>query len=52
MIVAAAALEELAIVAPEGDSDAAEELATAVGAALTTVAGPTTAADALSRVLA
>ena len=47
-LVAAAALEELAIVAPEGDSEAAEELANAVGAALTTVAGPATAADALT----
>jgi hypothetical protein len=52
VLVAAAALEELAIVAPEGDSEAAEELASAVGAAITTVAGPATAADALSRVLA
>lgn len=51
VVVAAAALEELAIVAPEGDSDAAEELANAVGAAITTVAGPATAADALTRVL-
>jgi hypothetical protein len=52
VLVAAAALEELAIVAPEGDSEAAEELANAVGAAITTVGGPATAADALSRVLA
>jgi len=52
VLVAAAALEELAIIAPEGDSDAAEELANAVGAALTTVAGPATATDALTRVLA
>jgi hypothetical protein len=52
VVVAAAALEELAIIAPEGDSEAAEELANAVGAAITTVAGPATAADALSRVLA
>ena len=52
VVFAAAALEELAIVAPEGDSEAAETLAVAVGAALTTVAGPATAAEALARVLA
>ena len=51
VVSAAAALEELAIIAPEDDSDDAAALAHAVGAALTTVAGPTTAADALARVL-
>jgi hypothetical protein len=45
------ALEELVIIAPTGDADAATELAHAVGASLTTVTGPTDAADALSRVL-
>lgn len=49
---AASALDELAIIAPSGDADAATELAHAVGAALTTVTGPTDAADALARVLA
>ena len=48
---AASALDELAIIAPAGDADAATELAQAVGASLTTVGGPTDAADALTRVL-
>jgi hypothetical protein len=48
---AAAALDELAIVAPDGDDDAAAALAAAVGAAITTVNGPSAAADALTRVL-
>ena len=52
VLVAASALDELAIVAPEGDADAAVELAAAVGATLTTVSGPTAAASALTRVLA
>lgn len=51
VLVAAGALDELAIVAPEGDDDAAVALADAVGARLTTVTGPTAAADALTRVL-
>lgn len=48
---AAAALDELAIVAPEGDDEAAVALAGAVGAVVTTVAGPSAAAEALTRVL-
>lgn len=48
---AAAALDELAIVAPTGDDEAAAALAAAVGAVITTVNGPTAAADALTRVL-
>ena len=51
VLTAAGELEELAIIAPAGDSDAATELARAVGATLTTVTGPTDAADAVSRVL-
>ena len=49
---AASALDELAIIAPAGDDGAATDLAHAVGASLTTVAGPTDAAEALTRVLA
>ena len=51
--VAAAAgmLEELLIVAPEGDSAEAEKLAASVGARLTTVAGPSEVAAAISRLL-
>ena len=48
---AAAVLDELAIVAPEGDDDAAVALANAVGAVITTVTGPSAAAEALTRVL-
>jgi Mg-chelatase subunit ChlD len=51
VVVAAAALDELAIVAPDGDDEEAVRLAGEVGAALTTVTGPTEAADALSTVL-
>ena len=51
VLVAAAALDELAIVAPDGDADTATELAASVGATITTVSGPTAAAAALSRVL-
>ena len=50
-VVAAAALDELAIVAPDGDDEAAAALADAVGAMLTTVTGPSAAAEALTRVL-
>lgn len=51
--VAAAArrLGELVIVAPESDDAEARELATLVGARLTTVSGPSDAAAALARVL-
>ncbi len=48
---AATALDELAIVAPDGDDEAAVALADSVGAVLTTVSGPSAAADALMRVL-
>jgi hypothetical protein len=51
VVAAAGELDELAIIAPAGDADAATELAYAVGAALTTVTGPTDAADAVTRVL-
>jgi len=51
VVGAAAALDELAIIAPAEDADDATALAQAVGAAITTVAGPTAAADALARVL-
>ena len=51
VVVAAAALDELAIVAPDGDADTATELASSVGATITTVSGPTAAAAALTRVL-
>ena len=40
VIVAASALDELAIVAPEGDADAAAELAVTVGATLTSRGPP------------
>ena len=46
---AAAALDELWIVAPEADSDEAEALAAAVGAPLVTVAGPSSVPDAFAR---
>src|SRR5262249_26862365 len=48
-VVEAAALTELWIVAPEGDSDEAEELARASGARCATVAGPSSVPAALSR---
>ncbi len=51
VVAAAAALDELAIVAPDGDADEATTLAAAVGASLTTVSGPSAAAEALTRVL-
>ena len=51
--VAAAAgmLDELLIIAPEGDSAEAEKLAASVGAKLTTVTGPSDVAAAISRLL-
>lgn len=51
--VAAAArlVDELVIVAPEGDSVEAEALARQVGAPVTTVAGPSAVPDAFARVL-
>ena len=48
---AARTLDELVIVAPEGDSDDAAELAQAVGARWTTVSGPSTIVVAIERVL-
>lgn len=49
---AALALDELAIVAPAGDDEAAAALAAEIGATITTVDGPTTVADALASALA
>jgi Mg-chelatase subunit ChlD len=48
---AASALDELAILAPAGDDEAAVELAGTTGASITTAAGPTDVADALARLL-
>jgi len=50
-VAAAAALEELLIVAPAGDSDEAEAFARRVGARITTAAGPAEVAEAIARVL-
>ena len=50
-VAAARDLDELVIVAPEGDSEEAEALAQRTGARFTTVAGPSTAVAALSEVL-
>jgi Mg-chelatase subunit ChlD len=51
VVAAAAALDELAIVAPARDDVEAHALAAQVGAAITSVSGPSVVADALSRVL-
>ena len=48
---AARSLDELVIIAPEGDDEAARALAAEVGAPIATVAGPTGIPDALARVL-
>ncbi len=48
---AARALDELAIIAPEGDSDEAAALAGAVGARFTTVSGPSTIVAAFAGLL-
>jgi len=48
---AAGALDELAIVAPAGDTEAAAALAALTGATMTTVRSPAEVADALSRVI-
>lgn len=48
---AARTLDELVVIAPEGDSDEAAELADAVGARWTTVDGPSTIVGAIARVL-
>lgn len=50
-VSAAARLDELVIVAPESDDDEAQELAATAGARITTVSGPSDAADALARAL-
>ncbi len=44
-------LDELVVIAPEGDSDDARALAEAVGARWTTVGGPTSVVDALAEAL-
>lgn len=51
VVAAARLLDELVIIAPDGDAEEAEELARHTGARITTVTGPVSAADALSRVL-
>ncbi len=51
VVAAAAALEELLIIAPEGDSVEAEKLASAVGARIRCVSGPADVAAALSSLL-
>lgn len=48
---AARALDELVIIAPEGDDEEAVKLAGEVGARVTRVSGPSQVADALMRVL-
>ncbi len=51
VIGAARTLDELVVIAPEGDSDDAAELAEAVGARWTTVDGPSSIIGAIARVL-
>jgi hypothetical protein len=51
VVGAAAALDELVIIAPRGDSADAEDLAARTGARLTTVTGPSQVAAALASVL-
>lgn len=50
-VAAARALDEIVILAPDGDSDEAAALAESIGARWTTVDGPSSIVDALSRVL-
>jgi len=50
-IGAARTIDELVVIAPEGDSDDAAELAEAVGARWTTVDGPASIVAAIARVL-
>ena len=52
VVAAAGALDEVVVIAPESDSDAARQFAAETGAAFTTVSGPSAVADALARVLA
>lgn len=51
VVAAAAALDELVIIAPEGDSAEAEALGRAAGARVATVAGPSSIPAAMARVL-
>ena len=51
LAAAARLLDELVIIAPAGDDGAAQALAAEVGAAITTVAGPTGIPDAFAAVL-
>ena len=48
---AAAMLDEILVIAPEGDSDEAQAFAARVGARLTTASGPSSVADAIGSVL-
>ena len=48
-VSAAAALDELVVVAPESDCDEAKAFAASVGARCVTVAGPSDVAAAMSR---
>ncbi len=50
-VAAAAALDEVVVIAPESDDEEAQAFARRVGARLTTVGGPSEVADALGRVL-
>lgn len=50
-VAAAAALDELVVVAPESDADEAMAFAAHVGARLSTVSGPSAVAEALTRAL-
>lgn len=51
VVTAARALDEVCIVAPSGDDDAARELAAQIGARVVTVAGPSQLPEALAEVL-
>ena len=51
VVAAARALDELLIIAPEGDSEEAEQLAAKVGASVARSAGPADVADVMSRLL-
>jgi len=50
-VAAAAALDEVVVIAPESDDEEARAFAAKVGARLTTVAGPSEVAEALGRAL-
>lgn len=49
--IAAAGLDEVLIVAPEGDADEARSFAAAIGARLATVSGPSQVAEAISALI-